>query len=60
MSTPGPVVLISEDNRFWRINSKVQSSDMGSSGVPSTNTMFAISIQNSSIVDIVGIKYERV
>ena len=60
MNTPGPVVLISEDNRFWRINSKVQTSDMGSSGVPSTNTMFAISIQNSSIVDIIGIKYERV
>lgn len=60
MNQPGPVEIGQANNNFWQINSKVRTPSLGSSGMLSTNTFLAIFAQNTAIVDIIGIKYERV
>ena len=60
MSQPGPIDIGPNNNNIWQINPKVQTAALGRSGIVSTNTLLAINIQNTAIVDIVGIKYERV
>lgn len=60
MNQPGAVEIGVANNNFWQINSKVQTAALGRSGMVSTNTFFALFNQNTAIIDIIGIKYERV
>lgn len=60
MSQPGPIDIGPNNDNRWYINSRVQTAGLGLSGIVSTNTLLAIHSQNTAIVDIIGIKYERV
>ena len=60
MSQPGPIDIGPNNNNIWQINPRVQTAALGRSGIVSTNTLLAVNNQNTAIVDIVGIKYERV
>lgn len=60
MSQPGPIDIGPNNNNIWQINSRVQTAALGRSGIVSTNTLLAVNNQNTAIVDIIGIKYERV
>lgn len=60
MGQPGPIDIGPSNDNTWYINSRVQTAGLGRSGMVSTNTFLAMYIQNTAIVDIIGIKYERV
>ena len=60
MGQPGPIDIGPSTDNTWYINSRVHAAGLGLSRMASTNTLFAIYRQNTAIVDIIGIKYERV
>ena len=60
MSQPGPIDIGTNNDNIWQINPRVPTAELGLSGIVSTNTLLAVNNQNSAIIDIIGIKYERV